>query len=81
MEFLHDFLAKLDDRLDDMDRKMADMSQTMVKHDVNLELHMKRSDQNERAIEMLKKHVNAVNGVAAFIGFLAVLASIYAAFK
>ena len=74
VNYLVDLLSKMDSRLDDM-------HEVQIRHDENLKTHMKRSDQNEEAIEMLKKHVNMVNGVGAFIGLLAVIASIYAAVK
>jgi hypothetical protein len=69
--YLHDLVAKIDARLDDL----AEIS---ARHDENLLQHMKRSDQNEQAIEMLKKHVNMVNGVGVFLGLLATIAAIYA---
>lgn len=74
MQFIHDLLMKIDARLDDL-------AETSARHDENLKQHMKRSDQNEEAIDMLKKHVNMVNGVGAFIGIVALVASIYAAVK
>ena len=74
IEYLHDLVVRVDDRLDDM-------AETLVRHDENLKQHMKRSDQNEEAIEMLKAHVNKVNGVAAFLGLLGVIAGIVAVFK
>jgi hypothetical protein len=67
-------VAKIDARLDDL----AEIS---ARHDENLLQHMKRSDQNEQAIEMLKKHVNMVNGVGVFLGLLATVAAIYAGVK
>lgn len=81
LEFVHDLVSKVDSRLDDINDNMSVMSDTLIKHDINLALHMKRSDQNEQAIEMLKKHVTAVNAVIAFVGFVAVVATIYSAFK
>jgi len=74
MEYLHDLVVRMDSRLDEM-------SETLVRNDENLKLHMKRSDHNEEAIEMLKKHVNMVHGVAVFIGLIATVASIAAVLK
>ena len=74
MRFIHDLLIKIDARLDEL-------AETSARHDENLAAHMKRSDANEEAIELLKAHVNRVNGAVAFISLLAVLAGIMAAFK
>jgi len=74
LDYLHDLMVKIDSRLDDM-------HEVQVRHDENLKVHMKRSDQNEAAIEMLKKHVNMVQGVGGFIALLALVATIYAAVK
>lgn len=74
MKYIHDLLAKLDSRLDDI-------HEVQIRHDENLKTHMKRSDANEEAIEMLKKHVNMVNGVMAFVGFIITIIGLWAAFK
>lgn len=74
MKFIHDMLVKMDARLDEL-------AVTSARHDENLATHMKRSDANEQSIELLKAHVNKVNGVAAFIGLLGVIAGIIAVFK
>jgi hypothetical protein len=81
LDYLHDLVVKVDGRLDDLDIKMEQVNGTLIKHDINLELHMKRSDQNEEAVEMLKAHVNRVNGIIAFVGFVAIVVSIYSALK
>jgi hypothetical protein len=74
MRFIHDMLMKLDGRLDDL----SDIS---ARHDENLKEHMKRSESNEMAIEMLKRHVNMVNGIIAFVGFAGTVVAIWAALK
>lgn len=81
MSYIHDLLTKLDLRLDDI-------HEVQVRHDENLKEHMRRSLANEQAVEALKqeltpvkKHIHMVQGVGAFIGLIAVIASIYAAVK
>jgi predicted phage gp36 major capsid-like protein len=74
VKFIHDMLVKLDGRIDDL-------ADTSARHDENLKEHMKRSEANEEALDELKAHVNRVNGVAAFIGFVGVVAGIWAALK
>lgn len=74
MDYLHDLVAKIDARLDDM-------AETLTKHDVNLETHMKRSDMLEQELKPIRKHVYMVQGVGAFISLLALLAAIYEVVK
>ncbi|MEZ0209254.1 MAG: hypothetical protein ACAH17_03715 [Candidatus Paceibacterota bacterium] len=64
-----------------MDSRLDDLAETSARHDENLKEHMKRSDTNEQAIEMLKSHVNMVNGIIAFIGFVGIVVGIWAAIK
>lgn len=73
-EYLHDMLAKLDSQMDHM-------NETLVRHDVNLENHMARTEAAEASIKLLEKHVNMTAGAAAFIGLLALVATIYSAVR
>jgi hypothetical protein len=70
LDYLHDMVAKVDSRLDDM-------AETLVKHDANLAEHMRRTALLEQEISPIKKHVYMVQGVGAFIGLLALIATIY----
>lgn len=74
MQFIHDLLLKMDSRLDDL-------AETSARHDENLKEHMKRSESNEQAVEMLKRHVHMVNGIIAFVGFVGVVVGIWATFR
>ncbi len=74
MEYLHDVMAKIDQRLDDVEIILA-------KQEENLKMHMKRSDTLEGMVDMLKKDVWLVRGAGALITILGILASIYSALK
>lgn len=53
-DYIHDMLVRIDDRLDGM-------AETLIRHDENLKTHMKRSDSNEEAIELLKTEMLQLN--------------------
>lgn len=74
MQFIHDMLVKLDIRMDSVD-------QTLVKHDMNLQEHMRRTAMLEEELKPVRRHVYMVQGVGAFLGLLAIAATIYLAFK
>jgi hypothetical protein len=74
MQFIHDMLVKLDDRLDGIDL-------TLVRHDENLKTHMHRTELLEEELKPVRKHVYMVQGVGAFIGLLALLATVFMVFK
>lgn len=74
MEYLHDIMTKIDQRLDDVEIILA-------KQEENLKMHMKRSDTLEGMVELLKKDVWLVRGAGALITVLGIAASIYSALK
>jgi len=74
MEYMHDILVKVDSRLDDVEIILA-------KQEENLKLHMKRSDQLESIVSGVQKHVHMVQGVGAFLGLLALIATVVAALR
>jgi hypothetical protein len=74
MQFIHDLLAKLDSRLDDI-------HEVQIKQQASLEEHIRRTSLLEEQMEPVRKHVYMVQGVGAFIGLLALVATILAVFK
>jgi hypothetical protein len=74
MQFIHDMLVKLDVRLDSVD-------ETLIRHDENLKDHMRRTSLLEEELKPIRKHVFMIQGVGAFIGLLALIATIVAVFK
>lgn len=78
MTYLHDLLAKIDSKLDDM-------HEVQVRHDENLKEHMRRTELLETELKPIKKHVDKVSTVGQFllgaVGLLALIATIYEALK
>lgn len=74
VDYVHDMLAGLDHRLDEMTVLLAKQQQS-------LEYHIKRTDLLQEEIKPIRKHVYMVQGVGAFLGILALIATIYAAVK
>jgi len=71
--------SRFETKLDKLDERLDSMDKVMERNTASLELHMKRSDANEAAIEEVKKamspvitHVNRVTwmfkGIAWFVG-------------
>lgn len=78
-------LEKLDEKLERVEEKLASIDVTLVKQEVNLQEHMRRSLLNEEAIEIIKeelkpvqKHVTQVHTIFQAVGFIAVVVSIVA---
>lgn len=59
-------LDKLDDRLDSMDK-------TLVKQEVNLKEHMRRTALLEDELKPVKKHVSHVEGAFKLLGALSLI--------
>lgn len=74
MKFLHDLLVKIDDRLDDM-------LSVQIKQQASLDEHIRRTELLEAQMTPVQKHVHMVQGVGAFLGILALIATIVAVFK
>lgn len=67
-------------KLDDMDKRIDNIDVTLVKQELNLQEHMRRSLANEEAVQILKEqlepikdHVKAVNTVLKLAGGIAIV--------
>ena len=74
IQFLHDLMAKIDGRLDDI-------YEVQVKQEASLAEHIRRTELIEEELKPIRRHVYAIQGVGALLGVLALFASIYAAVK
>lgn len=74
LNYLHDVLVKMDDRL-------VDMHEVQIKQQASLDHHILRTDLLERELVPLRKHVYMAQGVGAFLLILSLIATIYAAVK
>lgn len=79
--YIHDMVVKLDNRVDDLYDLMQEQIRLNVANTEILKEHQRRSVANEESLELLKKHVYAVQGIGAFILLLSLVATIVVAFK
>lgn len=70
---------KLEDKIDKIVDKLSDIDTTLAKQEVNLSLHMKRSDALEAQIEPLKEHVANVSGAIKLLKTLGYVSGILGA--
>lgn len=69
-------LEKLESKIDKLDERLDSIDKTLVKQEVNLQLHMKRSDALESQIKPIQAHVLKVEGALKALGILALLVGI-----
>lgn len=76
------------DKLDEMDKRLDEINVTLVKQEGNLQEHMRRSEANEKAVELLqsqlepvKDHVKSVNAILRFAGGIAILLAAFESIK
>jgi hypothetical protein len=79
-------LKKIDEKLEKINDRLGSVDVTLVRQEVNLQEHMRRTELNEIAVEKISqsiipiyKHINMLEGVLKFFGLLAVLGSIVTA--
>ena len=63
-------LDKIDSRLDKVDSRLNEIDKTIVKQEVNLSLHMKRSDELEKHVKLLEDQFKPVRKHVDNITFL-----------
>lgn len=80
-DLIMDMLLKLDDRLDRLEDGGVETGKTLVLINANLAEHMRRTALIEEELKPVKDHVSMVRGVGAFLGILALVATVVAAFK
>lgn len=69
-------IKDVDKKLDTVLDRMGKMDTTMVRQQVILDEHVKRSNAIEETIKPLQKHVNMMDGAFKFISLMAVIATI-----
>jgi uncharacterized coiled-coil protein SlyX len=69
-------LVRIEDKIDKINDKLAETNIIMVKQQVILEEHTRRSTMLEKKIVPIEKHVSMMNGVFKFLGILGTLAAI-----
>lgn len=76
---------KLEEKLEKIDERLSSIGITLVKQEVNLREHMRRTQLNEQAIEKItdnlvpiNKHVSHVEGAFKVLGMIATAAGVIA---
>lgn len=65
-----DLLVSLHDKFDELKDEISEIKVTMAKQEVNLQLHMKRSDTIEREHNFFKTEVRPALEAYKFVAFL-----------
>ncbi len=83
--YIHDQLAKLDDRLDTVDQLLHSLDKTAALQQASLDEHMKRTALLEDALKPVKKAHETVQSIATlvikFVAACGAVVAIWAAFK
>jgi hypothetical protein len=74
-------LARIEMKLDDTNDHLSAIDGTLREQHVSLKEHMRRTALIEQELQPIKKHVNMVQGVIAFLTILATIAAIITAFR
>lgn len=79
-------LERLEGKLDKQQEHIHEIDKTLVRNTASLEEHMKRTEMNEEAIELLREelkpvrtHVNHVEGGIKLIGLVSLILGVVAA--
>jgi hypothetical protein len=83
-QLLMNLANKHDAHYDDLDKRLDNIEKVMLAQEINLQTHMKRSDNlealvgsiREKELEPLNKHVAAVEGIVKFIGVVSLFVGI-----
>jgi len=79
-------MSNIDDKLQSIDNKLASIDTRLGVYNAQLELHIKRTDQNESAILELERNVASALGASALAKwlvttFLALVAAVAAVWR
>lgn len=66
--------------MSDYTKDMVEVKTSLARIEENLKEHMRRTFNLEGRAESIEKHIHMVQGVGAFIGLLALIASIVGVF-
>lgn len=79
-------LERLEGKLDKQQEHIHEIDKTLVRNTASLEEHMKRTEMNEEAIELLREelkpvrtHVNHIEGGIKLIGLVSLILGVVAA--
>lgn len=86
---MEDRFNRLEEKLDGINERLGNIDQTLVRQEKNLELHMYRTDLNEKAVakmstalEPLQRHVGHIEGGLKLLGIISLVSAfIFGLFK
>ena len=81
-------LGEIDTKVDKLDERLDSIEKVLIKQELNLEIHIKRTNLLEESVGLLRqdlrpveRHVDYVHGALKFIGIISVVVGIFAAVK
>lgn len=81
-------LGEIDTKVDKLDERLDSIEKVLIKQELNLEIHIKRTNLLEESVGLLRqdlrpveRHVDYVHGALKFIGIISIVVGIFAAVK
>lgn len=81
-------LGEIETKVDKLDERLDSIEKVLIKQELNLEIHIKRTNLLEESVGLLRqdlrpveRHVDYVHGALKFIGIISVVVGIFAAVK
>lgn len=71
-----ELIIRILDKLDSLDSRLDSIDHTLVRQNITLEDHVKRTNLLEEAIKPLEDNVNYMKGIYKFLGLIAILVGI-----
>ena len=73
---MDDKFQRLENKLDTLGDKLADIDKTLTRNTVSLEDHVRRTNLLEEKLAPVEKHVAMIQGIVKFIALMGVLLGI-----
>lgn len=69
-------LDKIDSKIENVDSRLNEMDKTLVKQELNLAEHMRRTDLLENKLEPVEKHVERMQGALKLVVIIGTIVGI-----
>jgi len=69
-------MKEIVETLDSIDQRLDSIDMTLVKQEANLEEHMRRTEQVEKALSPVVKYVEQIKGAGKLLGIIALISGI-----
>ena len=67
---------RIEKKIDQIQESIKNIEVTLAVNTASLQTHIKRTDLLEEKLEPVEKHVERINGILKFIGFIGIVAGI-----